>query len=287
MITPPPLLPRAAGEAFDRALHDDPSHEALVASDARMSYQELDASVESAASALHDAGLRQGDVLAVSLPNTTPVVVTFYAAARLGAVWLGINQNLAPEEKRFILADAGASMLLCGSEIAESLEHIVAIPVLVTGDETGGWSERTLSSPATYPRAQPDIDGPAAIAYSSGTTGRPKGVVHSHRNILMPGAALNEYRGFGPEVRKGDCSAMTILNIQISGPLATAQAGGTEVLMDRVDPLGIAAWIRRERITAWFGVPAQLYGLATTPDIAVEDLSSLTDVWTGAAFLSE
>src|ERR1700731_1699305 len=99
MITPPPSLPRGAGEAFDRALQNEPNREALVASDARMSYQELDTAVERAASALYTSGLRQGDVLAVSLPNTTPVVVTFYAAMRLGAVWLGMNQNLAPEEK--------------------------------------------------------------------------------------------------------------------------------------------------------------------------------------------
>jgi long-chain acyl-CoA synthetase len=287
MTTTPPLLPRNAGEAFDHALRESPNHEALVASDARMSYLELEAEVERAAGALYAAGLGKGDVLAVSLPNTTPVVVTFYAAMRLGAIWLGVNQNLAAQEKLFMLDDARASLLLASGDVAQGLDHLVTIPVLVIGGETDEWSARLESSPSSYPRALPEFDSSAAIAYSSGTTGRPKGIVHSHRNILLPGAALNEFRSFGPEMRKADSSAMTILNIQISGPLAAAQAGGTEILMDRVDPLGIAAWIRDASVTAWFGVPAQLYGLATMPEIAVEDLHTLTDVWTGAAFLPE
>lgn len=287
MTMTPPSIPRNAGEAFDRALRDDPLHEALVASDVRLTYQELEAEVERAAAVMHDVGLGKGDVLAVSLPNSSAVVITFYAAMRVGAIWLGVNQNLAAQEKQFIIDDAGTAMILASTEVARGLQPVATIPVLVVGGDHDEWVARLDASSRTYPRGQGDFDSPAAIAYSSGTTGRPKGVVHSHRNILMPGAALNEFREFGPEFRKGDCSALTILNIQISGPLAAAQAGGTEIVMDRVDPVGIAAWIQRERVTAWFGVPAQLYGLATTPEISIDDLASLTDVWTGAAFLPE
>jgi long-chain acyl-CoA synthetase len=66
-----------------------------------------------------------------------------------------------------------------------------------------------------------------------------------------------------------------------------AQAGGTQIVMDRVDPEGIAAWIRRERISSWFGVPTMLHGLAHYEQVEADDLASLEDVWTGGADLAE
>jgi long-chain acyl-CoA synthetase len=106
-------------------------------------------------------------------------------------------------------------------------------------------------------------------------------VMHSHRNLLLPGAAVVASRGYGADLRKGDCTALTILNLQVTSTLLVAQAGGTQIVMDRVDPVGIASWIRRERITSWFGVPTMLHGLASSPDVHLHDLASLRDVWTG------
>jgi long-chain acyl-CoA synthetase len=128
---------------------------------------------------------------------------------------------------------------------------------------------------------------PAGIAYTSGTTGRPKGVLHSHHNLLLPGAMLVAERDFGPELRKGDCAALTILNMQVTSTLLAAQAGGTQVLMDRTDPIGVAQWIKREAVTSWFGVPTILQGLAGSDEVTVEDLASLTDPWTGGTYLPE
>jgi acyl-CoA synthetase (AMP-forming)/AMP-acid ligase II len=94
-------------------------------------------------------------------------------------------------------------------------------------------------------------------------------------------------RHFGPELRKGDCAALTILNMQVTSTLLAAQAGGTQIVMDRVDPIGVAMWIRNESVNAWFGVPTILQGLTQTADVAVEDLATLRDVWTGGTFLPE
>jgi long-chain acyl-CoA synthetase len=262
-----------------------------VSVDARLTYEALDRAVERAAGALWGLGIREDDVVAVSLPNESAVVVTFHALMRLGAVWLGVNQNLAPPEKAFVLHDAGARFILTDAKVADSLaigSHREATPPLsVVTIGTDDWTAMTSGIPAKYQRSIRKASDVAAIAYTSGTTGRPKGVIHSHENLLLPGEMLVHARRFGSELRKGDCAALTILNMQVTSTLLVAQAGGTQIVMDRVDPLGVASWIRTEAVTSWFGVPTTLRGLADSPEVGVEDLRTLNDIWTGGTFCPE
>jgi long-chain acyl-CoA synthetase len=137
--------------------------------------------------------------------------------------------------------------------------------------------------PGPWTGPDPDPFAPAGIAYTSGTTGHPKGAVHSQHNLLVPGAVLVETRRYGPELRKGDCFAFTILNMAVLTTVLVAQAGGTSVVMDRMDAEGIAEWIRTERVTTWNGPPALLHSLATMDSVAPEHLASLDEVWTGGA----
>jgi long-chain acyl-CoA synthetase len=285
------LTPTSVGTVLERALERDPAHEALVSSDTRMSYEELDRAAERAASALAGMGVEKDDVVAVSLPNYSDVVITFHAVARLGAIWLGINRNLAPPEKRFMLGDADARLLLASPDVADGLTDALhgnsTPPIIVVGDGAGSWRDMVESSGASYRRPNRRANDPAGIAYTSGTTGRPKGVVHSHGNLLLPGAMLAAARDFGPGLRKGDCAALTILNMQITSTLLVAQAGGTQIVMDRVDPIGVAAWVKEEAVNSWFGVPTILQGLVSAEEVAVEDLRFLTDTWTGGTYLPE
>jgi long-chain acyl-CoA synthetase len=287
----PGLIPTSVGNVLERALERDPTHEALVCADARLTYEELDRAVERAAGALAATGIRKDDVVAVSLPNMSDVVMTFHAVARLGAIWLGLNRDLAPPEKRFILRDAEARLFLVSPDVADGLGHDPdgdsTPPTIVVGGEAGSWHDMVDGSQAAYRRPTRRATDPAGIAYTSGTTGRPKGVVHSHRNLLLPGAMLVAVRDFGPNLRKGDCAALTILNMQVTSTLLVAQAGGTQVVMDRIDPVGVADWVRKQAVNSWFGVPTILQGLARSEEVAVEDLASLTDVWTGGTYLPE
>ena len=288
----PVLVPTSVGNVLERALERDPSREALVCADARLTYEELDRAANRAAGALAAFGIRKDDVVAISLPNASDVVITFHAVARLGAIWLGVNRNLAPPEKDYILRDARARLLLASPDVVAALGHgrdgISTPPTIVVGRDAGTWYDMVDSSKeAAYRRPIRRATDPAGIAYTSGTTGRPKGVVHSHRNLLLPGAMLVIAREFGPDLRKGDCAALTILNMQVTSTLLVAQAGGTQVVMDRVDPVGVAASVKREGVNSWFGVPTILRGLAGSEDVATEELHSLTDVWTGGTYLPE
>ncbi len=227
----------------------DADQEAVVGSDRRMTYGQLDSAIDRAASVFFGLGVRRGDTVGVSLPNSTEIVVLFHAIIRLGAVFVGLNANLAPPEKSFILDDSGAKFLVTDHANAQALPAVVDIPVLRSSPESPGpWLARDTGRSPAYPRPICSLDDVAGLAYTSGTTGRPKGVAHSHRNLLLPGASLVAARRYGPDLRRGDCASLTILNLQVTSTLLTAQAGGTQVVMDRVDPVGLAAWIREERV---------------------------------------
>ncbi|HUR78991.1 MAG TPA: AMP-binding protein [Acidimicrobiales bacterium] len=243
---------------FDRA---DPSHEALVTASQRLNYAELDALCARATGALAAMGVKPGDRVAASLPNEAEVVAAFHGTMRLGAIWVGVNGALAPPEKEFILDDSGASVYL---------------------DDADAWREAIH---AAEPRAAAGVDphAPAGIAYTSGTTGYPKGAVHSQYNLLLPGRMLVESRSWNHTLRKGDCLPLTILNMVVLTTLTAAQSGGTCVVMDRLDAEGVAAWIRGEQVTVWNGPPALLHSLAHNDDVAPHDLASLREVWTGGA----
>lgn len=268
-------MPRTVARVLDRALADDPDREALVTRSRRLTYAELDRLADRAARALAALGLRTGDRVAASLPNEADVVVAFHGAMRLGAVWVGVNRALAPPEKRWQLADCGASLFLTDAPLDDA-----GVPVVDLDD----WRAAVDAAPDDGPLdVEVDPFAPAGIAYTSGTTGRPKGAVHSQHNLLLPGAVLVETRGYGPELRKGDCFPFTILNMAVLTTLLVSQAGGTSIVMDRIDAAGVAEWIRRERVTTWNGPPALLHSLAHMDEIDPADLASLDEVWTGGA----
>lgn len=259
---------------LDRALDADPDREALVTRSTRLTYGELDRLADRAAHALRDLGVRTGDRVAASLPNDADVVIAFHGAMRLGAVWVGVNRALAPPEQRFLLSDSGALLLLCDDDLPDHGVRAVGL---------ADW--RAAVEAAVGGRVGIDIDphAPAGIAYTSGTTGHPKGAVHSQHNLLVPGTVLVESRGYGPDLRKGDCFPFTILNMAVLTTLLVSQAGGCSIVMDRIDAEGVAEWIRTERVTTWNGPPALLHSLATMESVALEDLASLDEVWTGGA----
>ena len=267
-------MPATVARVLDAALADDPEREALVTRSARLSYAELDRRADRAARALAELGVATGDRVGASLPNEADVVVAFHGAMRLGAVWVGINRALAPPEKRHQLTDCGAQLLLTDDDVGD-----VGVPVV----DLATW--RAAVDAAVDGPVGVDVDpfAPAGIAYTSGTTGHPKGAVHSQHNLLLPGAVLVETRGYGPELRKGDCFPFTILNLAVLTTVLVSQARGTSIVMDRIDAEGVAEWIRTERITTWNGPPALLHSLAAMDSIAPGDLATLDEVWTGGA----
>jgi long-chain acyl-CoA synthetase len=259
-----PVIPRL----LDRALAIRPAAPAVVARSGVLTFAELDAEANAAAGALWELGVRPGDRVAACLPNDLEIVVAFHGAQRIGAIWAGIGEALTAAEQQALADLCRPAVIMAGPRCALEGGTVV---------DAGRWARLTAARPAA-PAVSIDPHAPAGIAFSSGTTGTPKAVVHSQHSLVLPAAALVATRGWGPDLRKGDCFPFTILNLQVLSTLVTAQAGGCSIVMDRRDPEGVAEWIRRERVTVWNGAPAQLFDLAHRADL---DLSPLAEVWTG------
>lgn len=281
------VVPQDISCVLEDSLAERPDAIAVEGRSGALTYRQLDAAASHAAGGLWDCGVRPGDRLAACLPNDLAVVVAFHAAMRIGAIWVGIGAALAAPEKMRLLRHSAPRVLLASSDVASELRShpgwhpdgpkTVVVDHRASDDD---WSAM-LAAGLSAPGVDIDSSAPAGIAYTSGTTGSPKGIVHSQHNLLTPGAVLVWQRRYGPDLRKGDCLPLTILNMMALTTLLTAQAGGCCVVMDRRDPEGVAEWIRDSRVTVWNGVPTQLRDMVAHPDITRDDLATLVEVWCG------
>jgi long-chain acyl-CoA synthetase len=265
---------RTIDRVLDAALAARPDSPAVEAISGVWSYRELDDQARRAAGAMWKLGVRPGDRVAACLPNDLDIIAAFHGAQRIGAVWAGVGEALSEGEQEHVRALCEPMLVLAGPKYR--LKHAGRV-------DLSRWTE-LLAADESAPSVEHDIDAPAAIAFTSGTSGQPKAVVHSQRNMLLPGAALAHTRGWGPDLRKGDSFPLTILNLMVLSTLLTAQVGGCCVIMNRRDASGVAEWIASHKITLWNGAPAQLYDLARRDDV---DLSSLREVWSGGADTSD
>jgi long-chain acyl-CoA synthetase len=278
---PIPDAPASVAALIDHAESRFGDATALVDRRARFSFVQLREAVDRAADVLERAGLRPLDRVAVSLPNTVDVVVGFLAAMRLGAIWVGVNGHLAPPEKRFLLEDSAASLLLTTTDVAHSIEPLMpSLPTVVVDIAApGAWWGSGLPDRRSTDHVDPN--GPAAIAYTSGTTGRPKGVVHSQHNILLSPAAIT--RAEPAALVQGTILPLTILNMQVLSTAQSLLSGGTLVPIDRIDAVGVASWIAEFGVQRMYVTPPTVYDLLTRSDIDPADISSLSHLGVGGA----
>ncbi len=286
-----PDAPQTVAAVLARGVAEHPGRAALVARSARFTYAELDAAVDRAAHALGALGIGPFDRVAASLPNDADIVVAFLATMRLGAIWVGINRALAPPEKAYMLTDAGVRVLLADPTVASqlgakraALAELVHVVEVRAGEERSQWATLCANAPTgPLPALEIDSFAPAAIAYTSGTTGFPKGAVHSQHNLLLPGAVAAATGAYGPDVRQGVVLPLTILNLMVLVPLLAFQDGSCCVVIDRTDAEGLAEWIRREEVGHFAAVPTIYRDLLTNPAVHPDDLRPLRRPEVGGA----
>jgi fatty-acyl-CoA synthase len=205
----------------------DPSRPAVACgSEPALSWEEFRSKELSYASALHRAGIRKGDRVAMLLKNSVDYIVFNFAIARTGAIAVRLNWRLAPPELSFIIKDSGATLMLVDDDLVEKVVGIRdEIPVrsyVVRGDdEVPDWAtpiKDFLRGEVTGDFPELGLDDPASLMYTSGTTGLPKGAIWTHGNYLWFGAMQGLQWKF-------DSSTVALT----SGPLF--HAGGWEALL--------------------------------------------------------
>jgi fatty-acyl-CoA synthase len=262
---------------LERSADVYPTKTAVVYGDQRISYAELAAVVTRAARAFGASGIGPGDRVAYLSPNTPALLAAHFAVPLAGAVLVAINTRLAAEEVRYILDHSGAKLVVVDAELAPMLDkvraNLVAAPEVITATDGSAGQTAEVADGVSYPEllsrgsdeALPwrvdDERLAISINYTSGTTGRAKGVVYTHR-----GAYLNALG----EVIHGRYSSDTVYlwtlpMFHCNGwcmPWAVTAAGGTHVCLRRVE--GSALWrlIDGEQVTNLHGAPPVLSMLA-------------------------
>jgi acyl-CoA synthetase (AMP-forming)/AMP-acid ligase II len=260
----------------------------------QLTYGQLAGYVDRVAAALHERGLRKGDVVAIFSPNTAWYPVVFHGIAKAGLASSPINSLYTPDEIAFQLRDSGAKMLVTVSPFLDrALAAVAQAPVdeVVVMDGAEGHPSLLDLLGSRAPSVQVDID-PAedlvTLPYSSGTTGLPKGVMLTHRNLV---ANVSQSRPL-VELVEGDERIIAVLPFfHIYGLTVLMnqglQWGGTVVTLPRFDLEQFLRTIQDQKITRAFVAPPIVLALAKHPMVDQFDLSSLRSITSGAAPLDE
>ena len=254
------------------------------------SYAHLDRRANRLAHALRTAlGVGRGDRVAVLAHNRGDQFEVFFACAKLGALFTPLNWRLAPAELDGVIADAEPTVLLYDRACAETAGALNAIvPHRVAFDEpsAGGQSyEALLAAGSDAPAGSPEVqlEDPVMICYTSGTTGRPKGALLSHRQLLFNSLSTQLAIGLSP----ADSSLVFMPLFHTGGLncLATPllHHGGKVVVMPAFDPERALALSASERITLQMGVPTIYQMLADSSGFERADLSATRTALCGGA----
>lgn len=268
-----------------------PQRTALVSAGVRRTYAELDARVNQAANALAAAGMRKGERLALMSPNTEGFVETFYAAMRLGLVVVPVNPRMAAPEATYLLDDSGARAFVFDSSLAKVAlaAHAAAAakpPVLLAADPVDTHDSLALRARQASdedPGVEVTEEDDAEILYTSGTTGRPKGVLLDQHRVVWDGANINMSVG----IRDGEVMLHVAplyhsaeLNLFLNGGMLV---GATHILLPQFEPGLVLETMATERVSAFFGVPTMYKFMLDHPDFASRDLSAWQIGMFGAA----
>ncbi|MCQ4362236.1 AMP-binding protein [Mycobacterium gordonae] len=296
-----PLLEETIGANFERTARALPDTEALVdvPSGRRWTYAELDADIDRLAMALLASGIEHGDRVGIWSPNCPEWTILQYATAKVGAILVTINPAYRSHELSHVLRHSGTRLLVSAqtfkaSDYRPMVDEVrcqatgLTDVVFLGTDDWECFQRRGYGSESERLRARmADLrpTDPINIQYTSGTTGSPKGVTLSHRNILNNGFFVTEQIG----LRSGErlCIPVPFYHCfgMVMGNLGCTTHGATMVIPAAgFDPAATLLAIEREHCTGVYGVPTMFIAMLGHPDLPGRDVSSLrTGIMAGAS----
>jgi len=270
--------------------------DAFVFDDTRITFSGYERQVAATALALAERyGIGPGDRVALLGSNTPGWVVAFSAVTSLGAVVVGLNGWWVESEIRYGIELTHPKLVLADRRRLARIPEFAAGDVVVRELESEIEESVRAGSDAPLPDASIAEDDPAVILFTSGTTGRPKGAVHSHRNLMVLASCTAQVAGdaaaaMPPSAERDDspCSLYLLPLFHVSGLhgglVHTLMLGWKSVWVPgRFDEARVFELTERERVTTWSVVPAQLFRLLEHPAFSDFDLSSLGSVGGGGS----
>ncbi len=258
---------------------------ALVCGSTTLAWGELDQQVSRCAAGLVAGGHAAGSRIGILLPNSVEFVVAYFGILRAGLVAVPLNTGYTSIELGYQLSDSDVVLVVTDSDRAGVLRDAREATALVVDAADGGW-QQLLDAGDGLEAPEPATGGEdlAVLLYTSGTSGRPRGAMLSHRALL---ANLDQLASIDPPVVAADDRVLLVLPLfHVYGLNAglgmVAKTGATGVLAERFDPVETLALVREEQISGIVGAPPMYVAWSMLPDLG-NSLSSVRVALSGAA----
>lgn len=266
-----------------------PNKPALISEGKYFTYKDLEEMANRVANCLRGLGTKRGDRVALFLPNIPEFVISYLGIQKIGAIAVSVNTSLKSNELKFILDDCGAAVLITTETLRENLPeqdlpHLKHI-LIAEGKAVDGISLSELMANASSSARAVEMkrDDPAAILYTSGTTGFPKGATLSHGNVISNMYSMNHNCGMRPN----DQILLFLPLFHCFGQNAILNSGlntcATIVLHRHFEPERVLTSVADDGITIFFGVPTTFILLCDRASI--HDMSSVRYYFSAAATL--
>ena len=279
-------------DILGRAVKLYPDNTAVIDGDVRRTYAEADERIHRLASGLLSLGLAPGDHIGILANNSHRYFETYFVADVVGMPLAPLNTRLAAHELEFILNDGEVKALLIGQEFLELYHQFkdktpgIRHAILLDGDSSADLLEYEKLIANNEPLAESarewDENDMLNLCYTGGTTGLPKGVMLTQRNVVAN--AINTVMAFGFNERDVWLHAAPIYHLADAWACySVTMTGGTHVCIDRFTPQGTLEAIQAHRVTKTILVPTMINFMVNLPGVEEYDTSSLERVLFGAA----
>lgn len=276
-------------DTLERNARRAPDREGLVFGERRLSHREFDGEVNRAAHALRLLGVAKGDDVGLMSPNTDQFVIAYYATLKLGASIVPITPRLAPPDLSYQLADSGAVALLFDPVVeatARTTRASGAAPAriwLLTREHDGAENLAALAAgESAESPGVPVAENDAPILYTSGATGKPKGVLLDHHRLVWVGVNISCCTG----IVEGDRMvhvAPRYHTAELMFLMACTLMGCTHIVAPVFEPQAVLRALVEERSGIFRGVPTMFQFMLRQPNIADLDLPGLRTAMFGGA----
>lgn len=271
----------------DRSARDDPDRTAITDPNRELTFSELSTETNAFANALEKLGVEPNERVALYLPNSVTFATAYFGAMKRGAIPFPINMRFEGNEIQYVLEDAGATAIVTSSQFIEtiadldidSLEH----HIVANGDRGLAYEElvRDVDNEYTvYPRKEGEV---AELVYTSGTTGRPKGVKHTHGNLSTNARGFLRYMDWDhTEVGLTVCPCFHVSGLNIT-TTPFVFAGATNHFLPSWDPETALETMEQREVTYTFFIPTMVIDLLNYDATDEYDFSALDVIGVGGA----